>query len=135
MDKFKFEPAKYGFHDVVDYPELDDYFGNPQTYVKCTSYHCNGREEFYWYTVITDRSNNLIGDDRFEIYSGVFTKGKRITRNEYPRTVYLGLINSEEFAYNLLTNLFGTLKVDSVTKEGILRLNSQCLYIIGLTKF
>ena len=118
--KNSLDPKDFNFHESSNYPEIHDFFG-PNTFIKTIADMNNGKEHFYWYQAIKVPSENLLDDKRYTIYSGVFTKGKSMTKSEWPRTVYLGLISSKEFARDLLSNLFGTLSSASVDKEGVER--------------
>ena len=126
--KSSLNPKDFNFHESSNYPEVHDFFG-PNTFIKTIADMNNGKEHFYWYQAITVPSaNSLTNDERYTIYTGVFTKGKSMTKSEWPRTVYLGIISSKEFARDLLSHLFGLLDSASVDKEGVERTEMHCLY-------
>ena len=125
--KNSLDPKDFNFHESSNYPEIHDFFG-PNTFIKTIADMNNGKDHFYWYQAIKVPSDNSLNDERYTIYSGVFTKGKSMTKSEWPRTVYLGLISGKEFARDLLCNLLGTLSSASVAKEGMERKDMYCLY-------
>lgn len=115
---YSFDPLKYGFEPISNYPELQQFYGET-TLIRITIYD-NFNGLVYWYTTC-----RLLGhDDRVEILSGAYDTRKG-QRNDCGRTVYLGLISSEEFAEDLLKHLLAASNNDSVKVEGIERFNQR----------
>jgi hypothetical protein len=121
--KYVLNPEDYNFNSSALYPELDNFFG-PNAFVKTIA--SDEKRGHYWYKAI--KINDSLGEIRYEIYGGVFTKGIIITEIKWPKTEYFGLITNQTFAEDLLKHLMGTLRADSVETIGRDRLNMKCLY-------
>lgn len=128
-DKFKFNPENFGFEPIEKFPELwkADYYGS-NTFIKIIE---NGGKEFgrkvFWYIACSLNTQIFLDNDRIRFYEHSFDVNKTITENfdgfgSKPRITYFSLIDSEEYAIQLLRNLFGTLKNDSAQTIGKERL-------------
>lgn len=123
-----FDPKEFNFKESIHYPEIHDFFGG-KTFVKAIAEHNNGKDHFYFYRAIKIPIKSFASDERYLIYSGVFKKGQPLSREDYPKEVYDGLIFSKEFGEQLLMNLLGTLSTESVLTEGKSRLHMNCCYL------
>ncbi len=124
---YKFNPLSYGFEPIENFSELAEarWYG-ANTFIKVLE---NGGGTFgrkvYWYVACTLNSING-DDDRINFYNHSYDANDSPTKNfdlgSSPRIVYDSLIGSDEFAIELLKNLFGTTKNDSVQTYGKQRL-------------
>lgn len=126
---YKFNPEDYGFEPISRFPELQHLYGKT-TYVRIT---CVGGELFqpagrtvYWYQACYNIG--MSGDDRWKIMSCAWDSHDPRDTNpdECPiiHTNYSGLISTHEFAVELMKNLLGTTKNDSVQTDGKERLEN-----------
>lgn len=111
---YEFNPENFGFEHISNFPELQQFFGNT-TYVKVTSI---GGKSFgrvvYWYSFCYNIG--MTGDQRWKIGSSVYDISEASEFNSHAE--YQGLISTDQFAFELLCNIMGTLKNESVNKEG-----------------
>lgn len=124
--KYLLNPRDFKFNDSINYPEIHDFFGS-KTFVKVTGEHLHKEigDHAFWYTAIT---LNAYGDDRHVVYKGVFFKGKKIQKLDFPTNVYSGVVSTASFAKELLCNLLATVRVETVLTDGVDRLEMECLY-------
>lgn len=112
---FKFDPLKFGFRPLSDFPELiqgglKDWIGKGEVFIKITNVGDKatfGRKVF-WYHICKYAFPTM--DDRVRFYSHSFSADDNcaVTSTNYPQEVYMGTVASEEFATLLLCNLLGT---------------------------
>jgi hypothetical protein len=121
---YKFNPKKYGFEPISQFPELQ-HLWNKDTYIKVS---CIGGKEFgrkvYWYKACV-LNIGVDGDERLTIYSTSFDEKDPSPKYNSPHQRYMGLISTHEFALQLFYHLFGTTQNESVLKEGMQRYKSQ----------
>jgi hypothetical protein len=117
MSKYKFNPLEYGYEPITKFPELsynfpmtDNWFVKVITYDKMT-------DLVYWYSIINN-DVGMGGDDRIKISNGSYNFISRNFRQTNTSVKYSGLISSHNLATELLKNIFGTIKNDSVETVG-----------------
>lgn len=112
---YQFNPEDFGFEHISKFPELSVLFGS-STFVKVITI---GGKEFdravYWYKYCYNIG--LHGDERWEIGSNSYDSSRPQDFSGM-KTVYSGLISSDQFAYELLCHLFGTTQNKSVLTDG-----------------
>jgi len=123
---YSLNPLNHGFEPIVNYPELS--FNFPLIdgyYIKVVCFSNHGGL-VYWYKILSTLIG-FEGDDRVEIKSGLydFRKPSEYGKQSTPKTEYLGLISSDEFAEQLLKHLLGTTKNESINNCSIERYNEN----------
>lgn len=122
---YKFNPEDYGFSHVSNFPELNA-FVSSSCYVKVTeiSKDSNIPYSVYWYKTCRKVSEF---DERFEITAGSFIEENKLNLHENykQKSVYFGLISSDLFAVELLNNLNGGIKNESVFSFGKKRISQN----------
>lgn len=131
MNKYSFNPEKFGFEPITNFPELS--FNYPMIdgyFVKIIEYD-NFGDLVYWYKVISTLVGFGDNDDRIKITSSSydFRKPSEFDKQSTPKTEFIGLISNDEFAESLLKHLMGTTKNSSLESDSIIRyerdLNTQ----------
>ena len=123
---YTFNPLNHGFEPISNFPEMK--FNFPLIdgyYIKVVCYSNHGGL-VYWYKVISTLIG-FEGDDRIEVKSGLydFRKPSEYGKQSNPKTEYLGLVSSDEFAEQLLKHLLGTTDNKSLNDCAIERYNEN----------
>lgn len=115
---YKFNPREFGFAKARDFEEISHHWGE-ECFIKVIAISNFYPHPYYIYSVCSRENNANVWRIHICHYSGNLTSVRQ------KKEVYLGTIDSKEFAALLLENIFNGDRTKRSESKGLERLNSD----------